>query len=136
MARTAMQARPTLYKGIQMRSRMEAEFAAFLDWSCENRLTGGRWEYEPMCFASERGQYLPDFLLVWEGPVGPIRVYTEVKPFVNDFRSITDRMEIIWESEPAAVLQLVEWKDRGAGGRTWQTSAGAWWTSEGELVLA
>ncbi len=128
MARTTMQARPTLYKGIQMRSRMEAEFAAFLD----DR--GMAWQYEPMCFASERGQYLPDFLLTWDLPRGLVRVYTEVKPFVDDFRSIADRMEIIWESEPSAVLQLVEWKDRGAGGRTWQTSAGAWWTSEGELV--
>lgn len=61
-------ARPTVYRGVQMRSRLEAAWAE--QWDAE----GVEWKYEPRCFASERGQYLPDFLL--PGPW----VYVEVKP--------------------------------------------------------
>ena len=50
--------RPTVYKGIQMRSRLEAGFAAWLD----GRFI--KWHYEPCAFADERGQYLPDFELL------------------------------------------------------------------------
>jgi hypothetical protein len=50
-----MKGRPTLYKGIRMRSRLEADYAGSLD------RTGHKWEYEPECFADERGQWLADF---------------------------------------------------------------------------
>jgi hypothetical protein len=50
-----IKARPTIYKGIQMRSRLEAAYAQHLD--ADNY----PWEYEPECFADETGQYLPDF---------------------------------------------------------------------------
>ena len=49
--------RPTIYKGIQMRSRLEAGFAAWLD------RVNLSWEYEPHALANEHGQYLPDFLV-------------------------------------------------------------------------
>lgn len=70
-------ARPTVYKGIQMRSRLEAGFAAWLD---REHLT---WEYEPCAFATEAGQYLPDFRLSNVNVVGMLgtrTVYAEVKP--------------------------------------------------------
>lgn len=94
---TKIAARPTTYKGIRMRSRLEAGYAAWLDkW-------GFTWEYEPQCFATERGQYLPDFLLhnvpIVDGD--PRRntesVYVEVKPFidVDDLPNLAERMAII-----------------------------------------
>lgn len=72
---TKFKARPTVYKGIQMRSRLEAGFAAWLD-EC-----GLYWEYEGSAYASEKGQYLPDFLVVGISFLGfrdPI--HFEVKP--------------------------------------------------------
>jgi hypothetical protein len=69
-------ARPTLYAGVRMRSRLEASFAAHLD------SLGFSWEYEPECFASTAGQWLPDFkcISVDVGP-GPTQAcYFEVKP--------------------------------------------------------
>ncbi len=50
-------ARPTIYNGVQMRSRLEAAWAEQFD------TLGIRWEYEPVCVATKKGQYLPDFRL-------------------------------------------------------------------------
>jgi hypothetical protein len=61
----AVKAKPTIYKGIQFRSRLEATWAAFFDniaW---------RWEYEPAIF--DGPGWLPDFL------IGP-SLLVEVKP--------------------------------------------------------
>lgn len=74
---TTLKARPTIYKGIQMRSRLEASYAAWLD-GC-----GFTWDYEPHVFADEKGQYLPDFRikdfnLIGAGPIP--NLYIEVKP--------------------------------------------------------
>lgn len=105
-----LQARPTLYKGIQMRSRMEAGFASWLD---RNHL---RWDYEPKAFGGPAGQYLPDFL-IWGLAVVDVehaplifRAYVEVKPdsvMEQDHCHIADRMRIIHGSEPQAVLLVV-----------------------------
>lgn len=57
---------PTTYKGVRMRSRLEAKWAAFFDalkWP---------WAYEPV----DLDFYIPDFVLRF--PAGPIVV--EVKP--------------------------------------------------------
>lgn len=98
--------RPTTYKGIQMRSRLEAGFAAWLD----ARGVEG-WEYEPRAFASEAGQYLPDFrvprLRVSRFKSHP--AYIEVKPAhvfkqQDERHAIAIRMAVIWESEPDAHL--------------------------------
>jgi hypothetical protein len=96
---TQLQARPTIYKGIQMRSRLEAQVAADFD-----RL-GVAWEYEPMCFASPAGQYLPDFVLHWRDH----DTYLEVKPPQSDdeLRRIAARMEIVWESDPSPRLEIL-----------------------------
>lgn len=92
--RTPMQARPTTYKGIAMRSRLEALYAAALDDQ------GRKWEYEPRAFANERGQYLPDFYLPDEG------LYAEVRPTRARAADAPSRMEIIWDSDPDAVLAV------------------------------
>src|SRR5262245_46645920 len=63
-------ARPTIYNGIQMRSRLEARIAAVLDGM------GAEWAYEPQAFASNNGQYLPDFLI--KSPAQEF--YIEVRP--------------------------------------------------------
>jgi len=56
---------PTVYKGRQYRSRLEARWAAFFD------LLGWRYEYEPF----DRRGWIPDFLLL-----GRDEVLVEVKP--------------------------------------------------------
>jgi hypothetical protein len=66
-------AKPTVYRGVQMRSQLEARWAGVLD------AAGIEWEYEPhvVNLGSSRGHwvggYLPDFWL----PV--LRTWIEVK---------------------------------------------------------
>lgn len=77
-------AKPTTYKGINMRSRLEARWAAMFD------MLGWSWEYEP-----EIGQaYIPDFLL--HGKDG-VRVYVEIKP------------EGIWNAERGDIIKKASW---------------------------
>ena len=101
-------ARPTLYKGIQMRSRLEADYAAVLDSE------GEQWEYEPTCFAGPDGQWLPDFrvrkqtyievksahLLSAADGEESIDVYTRID-------GILDRISVAFLTDPEAVLELV-----------------------------
>lgn len=99
---TAMAARPTTYNGVPMRSRLEARFAAFLDRS------GFTWEYEPRAFASEQGQYLPDFRVSDAGARSDM--YVEVKgpdAGVVVLCGAMARMEIIHASEPRASLAFI-----------------------------
>jgi hypothetical protein len=65
--------RATTYAGIKMRSRLEAAWAEQFD------AMGWPWRYEPECFASPDGQYLPDFLVSIPGYAA--HVYVEVKPY-------------------------------------------------------
>jgi hypothetical protein len=53
-----IKARPTSYKGIEMRSRLEADFAGYLDR--KEKI----WEYEPRAYASQHGQWVPDFEVI------------------------------------------------------------------------
>ena len=87
-------ARPTLYKGIQMRSRLEALFAQTLD----NAKVA--WEYEPGAFADHTGQYLPDFR------VG-LDLYIEVKPTIEAAKSALPAMHRILATHPDAELYAV-----------------------------
>lgn len=101
------QARPTLYKGVRMRSRLEALYAAWLD---NHQLD--KWTYEPMAFGSPDGQYLPDFFVCDAGPnpdlpvqrtawqeaeAGYVMVgqFIEVKPPGADFAGALARMHVI-----------------------------------------
>lgn len=100
-ASSAIPARPTIYNGIQMRSRLEARYAAWLD-----RL-GQAWTYEPQCFATASGQYLPDFYLDnVEILRRPRHTYIDVKPNFATVTSTFARMRVIWESDPDAVLVI------------------------------
>ncbi len=102
--------RQTTYKGMKMRSRLEAAAAALFD------RYGLNWEYEPMCFASLAGQYLPDFRVTGlvdccdddrchtEAP----SMYVEVKPYNLVTEEVLHRSEIIWESEPGARLMVMD----------------------------
>ena len=70
--------KPTIYKGITFRSRLEARWAAMFD------ILGWAWEYEP----ESDGFYIPDFLL--HGSAGR-QIYVEVKPlatFLGDREAI------------------------------------------------
>lgn len=60
-----MRAIPTVYAGVQFRSRLEARWAAFFD------VVGWPWEYEPLDLAG----YIPDFVLAF-----PMPMLVEVKP--------------------------------------------------------
>lgn len=107
-----LKARPTVYNGIRMRSRLEAGYAAWLDGH------GARWEYEPCAFSGKDGrQYLPDFCIhdVWVlGRRAPSTVYVEVKPAEwaeeesnhDAYIELLHAMATIYESEPEAVLLL------------------------------
>lgn len=99
-----MKPRTTVYKGITMRSRLEAGFAAWLD---ECSFT---WQYEPHAFAGARGQYLPDFRidgLHWVG-VGDVRAYLEVKPAGWwDKGSVEAWTSVLFESDRDALFVVV-----------------------------
>jgi hypothetical protein len=102
-----MKARPTFYRGIRMRSRLEAHVARWLD-THPNPLP---WEYEPVCFAGTIGQYLPDFVL--HHPT--FDSYIEVKPLTVSEEELEDtmrRMPVIWESQPRALLAIQLWDQR------------------------
>lgn len=90
-------ARPTVYNGVRMRSRLEAAWAEQFD------AFGWPWKYEPQVFASELGQYLPDFR-VQVGKDYP--VYVEVKPHTYNRDAAPHLLSIIRASEPLAELWL------------------------------
>lgn len=103
----AIRPRPTIYRGIQMKSRLEARFAAYLDsarvdwpWDAGEDWP---WTYEPMAFADETGQYLPDFLV--DG--GDQRLYIEVRPPLQDGADrAAIQLQIILSSYPDAILAV------------------------------
>ena len=108
--------RPTLYRGIQMRSRLEADYAAHLDAT----VGPGRWEYEPDCFAGPGGQWLPDFRINGTDR----RTYVELKPLdvlrgspVDAIDKILEQMEIARLSEPECALLLQFWEWGKASGK-------------------
>lgn len=71
---------PTVYRGIQMRSRLEAK------WACVFDSLGWRWEYEPLDLKG----WIPDFVLDIKGFKKP--VLAEIKP-IFDYQE--DRSTII-----------------------------------------
>lgn len=95
-----LQARPTTYRGIAMRSRLEARFAAFLDHCLVD------WSYEPRAFRASAGEYLPDF------QVGD-RTFVEVKPATLDGNMPTwvdqaqRAREVLADAVPGSVFWVV-----------------------------
>jgi len=100
-----LKARPTVYRGIAMRSRLEAHFAAALD-SVADR---DEWSYEPRAYADATGQYLPDFELC------DSRFFIEVKPTREHALRAVDRARIVFSSEPDAIVSIV-----------WPAADGGW----------
>jgi hypothetical protein len=70
---------PTKYNGIQMRSRLEATWAAFFD------LLEWRWEYEPCDFDG----WIPDFVIYGRTQ----KTYVEVKPVYTFPEKIADKID-------------------------------------------
>jgi predicted nuclease of restriction endonuclease-like RecB superfamily len=101
---TPLPARVTTYRGVPMRSRLEAHWAQRLDG------LGANWWYEPRRFTDETGQYLPDFKVVLPADT---TVYLEVKGSwpENDLDDLRSRMGIVWSSEPDALLMLAVGRD-------------------------
>lgn len=93
-------ARPTTYRGIRMRSRLEALYAASIDG------LPAAWAYEPQCFANQAGQYLPDFVLRWTLNDPWDVEYVEIKPTRQAAETAVERMRIILDSEPEAILSV------------------------------
>lgn len=88
--------RPVEVRGVLMRSTLEANFAHHLD------RMGAEWVYEPRIYGPKGAGYLPDFQIVREGPP----CFVEVKPTLAEVPLAQERMEVIWDTEPGAVLMV------------------------------
>lgn len=86
--------RLTEYRGVVMRSRLETEFARYLD---DERIP---WRYEPAVFGRRGHRYLPDFELVHEER----HHYVEVKPTLAEVPAAERKMLVIRDTHPDAVL--------------------------------
>lgn len=89
--------RPVAYRGISMRSQLEADFAHFLDGKQV------RWDYEPEYFGGPGEGYLPDFRIVRDTGA----TYVEVKPTIAEVPRAQKRLELVWERHPDATLLVV-----------------------------
>jgi hypothetical protein len=89
---------PTLYKGIQFRSRLEAKWACFFD------LLEWPWLYEPIDLQG----YIPDFILSFKKPL-----LVEVKPALT-YEALTENKGKIdssgWEHDALLVGTKPIWK--------------------------
>jgi hypothetical protein len=89
-----IESKETVYRGVTMRSRLEADFARHLD----NQ--GVEWRYEPAIYGPKGSGYLPDFQIDRED--GPH--FIEVKPTLRDVPEAARRMKVIWRTHPNATL--------------------------------
>jgi hypothetical protein len=84
---------PTVYKGIQFRSRLEARWAAYFDLLSEAYTKEGSkpliWHYEPL----DLDGWIPDFAL----ERGTVLLLCEIKPihFIKAFQQLLDWNKII-----------------------------------------
>jgi hypothetical protein len=86
--------RPAEYRGVRMRSQLEADFAHHLD------RMGVAWRYEPAVYGPPGEGYLPDFELTRDGRA----CFIEVKPTLAEVPEAQRRMEVIWDADPDALL--------------------------------
>jgi hypothetical protein len=98
-----------------MRSTLEVDFARHLDG------LGAEWIYEPRIYGRKGSGYLPDFQIVREGPA----CYVEVKPTTAEVPLARKRMEVIWKTEPDAVLMVA----CAEGSTFWAAVKGQPWES-------
>ena len=95
-----------IYKGIEMRSRLEARWAAeFDEWRDEEDNDDMTWEYEPRWFSHQDETYLPDFSLEWRNDLGVMH-YVEVEPLIMNPFALMHRMEIILKTYPTSILHI------------------------------
>jgi len=133
---SSAKARTTYYKGIIMRSRLEASYAEALDRG------GFAWKYEPYVFASPSGQWLPDFVVSLDA----CEVYVEVKSASwlhrdnkADINRLLDRMSSLWLTckDAVAFIDFVDYPaaelSRSTIGR--KSDVGAWWLHDPSLPL-
>lgn len=92
-----IESKETEYRGVLMRSRLEADFARHLDD------LGVAWEYEPAVYGPVGAGYLPDFRVDRED--GPH--FYEVKPTLEEVPDAAKRMELIRRAHPDATLIVV-----------------------------
>lgn len=108
--------RPAVYRGVQMRSQLEADFALHLDH------LGVDWDYEPERIAG----YLPDFRLVRNEEA----TYVELKPTIEQAEAAKERIERVWTKHPEAVLLVVSAEQSrwyaAVKGRPWETWVEGW----------
>ena len=114
-------AKATEVRGIRMRSKLEAAFAAHLDG------LGVTWRYEPAVFGPRGEGYLPDFEI--DRPDG--RHYIEVKPTLAEVPEAQRRMEVIWDTYPDAALVVVcaedsRWFGSPGAGDEWVSWVERW----------
>lgn len=81
---------PTSYKGVVMRSRTEARWAAYFD------MVGWKWEYEP----ADLSGYIPDFFIESNGS----RLLVEVKPDQEQLDIAKAKIEDSGWDEEAVIL--------------------------------
>jgi hypothetical protein len=108
----------TEYRGVTMRSRLEADFARQLD------AQGIVWRYEPAIFGPVGQGYLPDFQLLRSDG----HHFVEVKPTLREVPGAKARMTVIWDSYPDAVLIVA----CAEGSRYFAAVAGGEWTTWAE----
>ncbi len=89
---TTFAAIPTMYKGVQFRSRLEARWAAFFD------LARTPWLYEPLDLEG----YIPDFVIKWLG----VDLLVEVKPamVLGELQPAADKLDRTSWAGPAWVV--------------------------------
>jgi hypothetical protein len=104
------------YHGVQFRSQLEIDFARHL------HLMGSEWTYEPRVYGPKGRRYLPDFVV--DAPSR--RTFFEVKPTRAMAERAKERMAVIWDEEPDAVLVVVcaegstfSAAERGSPWHTW-----------------
>jgi hypothetical protein len=96
-----------MYRGILMRSRLEARFAAVLD------IEQATWEYEPRAYADGLVQYLPDFEAITRSG---LHTFFEVKPTEEAAYLATDSVLPVFASEPDLTAVIITWPLRGWAG--------------------
>lgn len=136
-----IKAKPTLYKGIEFRSRLEARWAAFFD------LLGWKWEYEPCDFDG----WYPDFVLFGEKTykfgeedVQPFehdgekkighdgRIFVEVKPVIEFPKEVGLRMVRSLPNKFESELLILGQRPLGVSDE-WHEGTRLGWIAEGHI---
>jgi hypothetical protein len=119
MRGVGVSARPSKFRGVEMRSVLETRFAEYLDH------LGLEWSYEPRRFGQGKS-YLPDFeILNTSRPT-----FIEVKPTPAEVEPAQERMALIWQTIPEAVLIVACWENltftAATRGSEWESWTDRW----------